>query len=232
MNTGACLVCGEELQYSTEEFEVTCAYCGEGFYSNARCESGHYICDGCHSGQCAQAVLQLAVDTQSRNPVAIADAMMRLPHVYMHGPEHHFIAGAALLAAFCNSGGKISKQAVLKQMVRRGENIPGGVCGFWGACGAGISTGIFVSLVTKASPMSRREWGLANTMTASSLGKIGEIGGPRCCKRNCYTAIVQAVSFAKDNFDIEMELPERILCTYSEYNNECLGVRCPYSGSL
>ena len=36
----------------------------------------------------------------------------------------------------------------LLDMKNRGSKIPGGVCGMWGACGAGISAGIFISIIS------------------------------------------------------------------------------------
>ena len=64
-------------------------------------------------------------------------------------------------------------------------------------------------------------------MTARALGAIGEIGGPRCCKRDSYLSILQAVDFVRENLGIHMERP-RICCTYSSQNNQCIGKRCPF----
>jgi hypothetical protein len=65
-------------------------------------------------------------------------------------------------------------------------------------------------------------------MTAKSLGAIGEIGGPRCCKRDSYISILSAIDFVKENFGIEMEKPG-IICGHSSQNNQCIGKRCPFS---
>ena len=65
-------------------------------------------------------------------------------------------------------------------------------------------------------------------MTSRSLGAIGETGGARCCKRNSFLAILQAVSFVKENLGIEMETGE-IVCSYSPMNNQCIGKRCPFN---
>ena len=68
--------------------------------------------------------------------------------------------------------------AALEEMRNRGAQVPGGICGLWGTCGAAVSTGIFVSLITGASPLSGKEWGLCNEMTSRSLGAIAKTGGP------------------------------------------------------
>ena len=105
--------------------------------------------------------------------------------------------------------------------------MPGGACGFWGACGAGISAGMFLSIVTGSTPLGKDNFGLSHKMTAKALGAIGEIGGPRCCKRDSYLSILQAVDFIRENLGISMEQP-RICCSYSAQNNQCIGKRCPF----
>ena len=35
---------------------------------------------------------------------------------------------------------------LIPQSLNRGKAVPGGVCGFWGACGAGISAGMFKNI--------------------------------------------------------------------------------------
>ncbi|MGX8714372.1 MAG: DUF5714 domain-containing protein [Lachnospiraceae bacterium] len=108
---------------------------------------------------------------------------MAMPFCHMHGPEHHVMVGAALLTAYRNAGGDIDLPAALTEMMNRGKSVPGGACGFWGACGAGISSGMFISIISGSTPLGDEPFALSHKMTAKSLGKIGEIGGPRCCKR-------------------------------------------------
>ena len=112
-------------------------------------------------------------------------------------------------------------------MQARGKKVPGGACGFWGACGGGISAGMFVSIVTGATPLKNEEWKLSNQMTSEALGAIAALGGPRCCKRNSYTAIRKAVEFAKTHLGVEMELDD-VKCIHYEQNNQCIRERCPF----
>jgi hypothetical protein len=91
-----------------------------------------------------------------------------------------------------------------------------------------VGTGIFVSVTLGATPLSGREWRLANRMTARALATIAEHGGPRCCKRNSFLAIQEAVGFARDELGTEMELPAEIRCTFSPLNRECLREECPF----
>lgn len=84
----------------------------------------------------------------------------------------------------------------------------GGTCGSWGECGAGMSAGMFVSIVTGSTPLANEARGLSNKMTSSALGAIGEVGGTRCCKRDFYLSIIKAVELSKQHLGIEMELNE------------------------
>ena len=137
------------------------------------------------------------------------------------------MVGASLLTAYKNAGGDIELKDALLEMYRRGKDIPGGVCGYWGACGAGISTGIFVSIVTKATPLSMEEWSMANLMTSRALKSISENGGPRCCKRNSYIAVTEGVRFAEEQLGVKMQM-DKPVCSRFEDNQQCRGHRCLY----
>lgn len=137
------------------------------------------------------------------------------------------MVGAALLTAYRNAGGEIDLKNALDLMMSRGRQVPGGVCGFWGSCGAAVSTGIFMSILTGATPLAKEEWAHANRMTSRSLAAEAEIGGPRCCKRNSYLSIIEAVKYVKEYFGVEMELGE-IKCVHIGKNNQCMGKNCPF----
>jgi hypothetical protein len=80
---------------------------------------------------------------------------MRAPSVNMHGPEHHVIVGAALITAYRNAGGAAEPlEKLLGTVEKRGNKVPGGTCGFWGACGAALGAGIFLSAATGSTPLS------------------------------------------------------------------------------
>ncbi len=76
--------------------------------------------------------------------------------------------------------------------------------------------------------MAKEPFGLSNMMTSRSLMSIGSRGGPRCCKRDSYLAITEAVAFVKEKLGIEMELAE-IKCEFSSKNQQCLGNECPFN---
>ncbi len=226
---GACLICGKPLTYFDTARRMECVFCHKEFESYASCENGHFVCDTCHAERGVEAIMEYCLSSDSKNPIEILHAIMDTPYIYMHGPEHHIMVGAALLTAFKNAGGELDLPSALREMKARGGKYPGGSCGFWGCCGAAVSTGMFLSIVTKSTPLSGKSWGQCNRLTAKALRAIGDIGGPRCCKRNSFTAVREAVEFVREELGITMELPEKITCTYSRENKQCLKRVCPYN---
>lgn len=222
-----CLICGSPLEYLQEDVTMECMLCHKKELSKTRCVKGHYVCDECHSKGVAD-ILGVCLNETSKDPIAIVEKMMQMPFCHMHGPEHHTMVGAALLTAYKNAGGEIDLRNALMQMLLRGKQVPGGVCGFWGACGAGISAGMFLSIVNQSSPLNKEVWGMGNRMTAFALDEIGKIDGPRCCKRDSFTAILAAIDFVKEHLGVEMERNVPV-CTYSAKNAQCIGKKCPYS---
>lgn len=221
-----CLVCKAPLTYLQEAQEMTCLLCQKKESSLAFCVHGHYVCNACHM-QGLDSLFALCLSETSKNPITILNKMMDLPFCHMHGPEHHIMVGSALLCAYHNAGGKIDLPKALVAIKNRGVIVPGGTCGFWGACGAGLSSGMFISIISEATPLTNEPFVLAHKMTASSLNKIAEIGGPRCCKRDSYLSILQAIEFVQEHFGIAMEKDE-VLCHYYSKNSQCVEGRCPY----
>ena len=222
-----CLICKAPLEYLETDILMECEICHKKENSKIRCINGHYVCSECHT-QGLDSIIGSCMNETSKDPVDIIEKMMSMPFCHMHGPEHHVMVGAALLTAYRNAGGEIDLKKALVEMMNRGKRVPGGACGFWGACGAGISTGMFVSIISSSTPLSVEPFALSHKMTAKSLSAIGEIGGPRCCKRDSYLSILSAIDFVEGHFDIRMDRPE-IVCQHAAQNNQCIGKRCPFS---
>ncbi len=221
-----CVVCSAPLAYFEEDREMECVFCHKKENSKTACASGHYVCNECHT-KGIDAIMDLCLNETSKNPIEIIRKMMNMSFCHMHGPEHHIMVGSALLTAYKNAGGAIDLKKSLIEMQARGKKVPGGACGFWGACGAAVSSGMFISIVTGSTPLANKEWGYSNLMTAASLGAIGNVGGPRCCKRNSYLSIIEAVKFAREKLGVSMELGE-IKCIHCSQNNQCIGERCMF----
>jgi hypothetical protein len=201
--------------------------------TNTACVEHHYICDDCHSASANDLIEKYCINTESVDPIALATLLMSNPAIKMHGPEHHFLVPAVLLAAYFNlkSLPMEEKANSIRQARKRAEDVKGGFCGLQGACGAAIGTGIFISIITKATPHSRTEWRLSNLMTAESLGKIAENEGPRCCKRSAYLAILSAVDFLGREFAIKMPIDLQPACAFIALNKECHKSNCPFFGN-
>ena len=84
------------------------------------------------------------------------------------------------------------------------------------------------SIATRSTPLANEPWGLSNQMTARALDSIGQIGGPRCCKRDSWLAILAAIDFAREHLGIEMMRTVPV-CDHSKKNNQCIGKRCPFA---
>ena len=225
---GACLVCGKPIIYFDKMVEMECEFCHGTFSTNASCEDGHYVCDDCHEKEGVEAIMEYCLKTNLKNPIQMVDEMMENPYIYMHGPEHHIMVGAALLTAYKNAGGELDLEEALVEMQARGSRYPGGSCGLWGACGAAVSCGMYISIMTKANPLTVKSWQQANRMTSRCLEAVAALGGPRCCKRNSFTTIKEAVKFTEEEFGVKMELPEEIKCRFSAENQQCKKKACPY----
>lgn len=207
-----CIVCEAPLVYLEKDELMECVLCHKKEFSKTRCQNGHYVCNDCHT-KGMDVIISMCLKEPSQNPIEIIRTMMNASFCHMHGPEHHVMVGAALLTAYKNAGGNIELKDALIEMMHRGKAVPGGACGFWGACGAGISAGMFVSIISGSTPLSTESWGLANKMTSKALDAIGSIGGPRCCKRDSYLSILAAIEYVKEHFGIEMDRNGLIRCS-------------------
>lgn len=179
-----CLICKAPLEYLETDEVMECVICHRKENSKTRCVEGHYVCNECHTAG-MDVIIGICLKEVSRNPVEIIEKLMGQPFCHMHGPEHHVMVGSALLTAYKNAGGDIDLPQALAEMMSRGKSVPGGACGFWGACGAGISAGMFVAIISKSTPLAVESFGLSHLMTSKALGEIGAVGavvnGIRIC---------------------------------------------------
>lgn len=229
LNKNNCLICREELEYFDESRDMECYFCKKTFSSNASCKKGHYVCDSCHSLGAFEIIKEYCSISESKNPINMALDLMKHPSVKMHGPEHHYLVPAVLTTSYLNTiGDKKNLDRLLNEGAKRSKNVLGGFCGFYGACGAAVGTGIYISLILGASPLSEEKWGLTNLMTSKSLEKIASFGGPRCCKRDTFLALEEGIRFTKENLDVQLEETDKLKCNYSNINEQCLKEKCKF----
>jgi hypothetical protein len=232
-----CLICGKELVYHAPQEKLYCFYCHEPVITDVCCKDGHFVCDRCQKASAADLIERYCIRTRNTDPLQMATDLMHSPSFSMHGQEHHFMVPAVLLAAYYNQlieKGHPEKMAEKEKLIWeariRASKIPSGYCGYYGTCGAAMGTGIFISLISGATPTSIQEWKLCNTMTAKSLMSIACAGGPRCCKRDSYLAITDAVEFISENLGMVIEIKQEIQCGFSQNNFECLKFGCQFYG--
>ena len=226
-NRNGCLICGKDLVYGAAYAMKDCYFCKGTFQSNVNCINDHFVCDNCHAQSGIELIETYCNHSTSMNPIEMATAIMHSEKIKMHGPEHHFLVPAVLISAYCNLMKDPSKQSKIEIARKRAEKVLGGFCGTHGNCGAGVGTGIFISIITNSTPLAKDEWRLSNLMTGTCLVSIANHGGPRCCKRDTYLALNEAIKFLDEKFQITMESPG-IHCEFSEYNKECLMADCLY----
>jgi hypothetical protein len=190
---------------------------------------GHFVCNLCYRLGPDDAIEQFCSRTENTDPLAMAITLMQNPVIGMHGPEHHILVPAVLIAAYYNTLHEPHLKAKKIRIAReRAGMIKGGACGFLGDCGAAVGTGIFISLVTNATPLSHVEWKQANLVTARSLETIANHGGPRCCKRNTFLAIRAAVEFVREQLGVTIPISLSVACIFSDLNRECRMKDCPF----
>ena len=229
-----CLVCGEPLVYWETAQDVECCICGKKETGHSICEAGHYVCNTCHRAEGVDYIIGLCSASESTNPIEILIEAMSDKSIYPNGPEHHTLVGAALLTAYANAGGKNSKgepmdkAAALAELKARSMQVPGGTCGFWGTCGAAVSAGQAMSIMNGSTPMTQEPWAQCQRLTSMILGRLADVGGPRCCKRTGFIAVLTAVPYIDAVLGASMQLPDEVTCTFFGRNAECRRAECPF----
>lgn len=148
----------------------------------------------------------------------------RLP---VHGTWHHALVPGIIMKCLSNSGNDFSEDDV-REAMERGMMIPGGSCGFHGACGAGLGVGIAVSIAGRITPLHERERSIALMVTSRALACAAKIEGARCCPRATYSAF-ELASLELGGLGYALPLTGvRGRCRFTETNNECIEDKCPF----
>ncbi|MFW9772709.1 MAG: DUF5714 domain-containing protein [Candidatus Thorarchaeota archaeon] len=232
INRDKCEICGEYLIYASkmENYrDLVCYFCGKTFNTNIYCKSLHYICDHCHSEAPNNVIEMICEESKIKDPFKLADLIMKHPSFKLYGPEHHVLTPAVILTALRNhvikkpNGENISFLDI-KEAIRRASKIPGGWCGFYGSCGAGMGSGIAISVYTGATPSTAINRSLANEMTSKSLARIAD-NLEHCCKRSVKISICETLDFLKEKFGIDLEY-QKSSCIFSQVNDKCEKMSC------
>lgn len=176
----------------------------------------------------AERIVAACMEIEDQDPMKVFRKIVAKEFVRMHGPEHHVVDGACILTAYRNAGGKIDLEQALKQLMAEGLRMPGATCRLWGVCGSAPSIGAALAIIDGTGAMDAdKAWGARMAYTSAVLKRLGEIGGPRCCKRHAFVAITEAIRHINANYGMNMPMPE-IRCGYFVKNEQCIGNKCPY----
>ncbi|WP_300673638.1 DUF5714 domain-containing protein [Desulfoluna sp.] len=222
-----CMRCGQPLTYLDMEHEETCSFCGETSMANALCEKGHFVCDLCHSEDALSMVKHLCLATKETDIITLFDKIKTHPAVPLHGPEHHFIVPGVITAAYRNAGGAIGDEEILSA-IRRGADIPGGTCAFWGGCGAALGTGIAFGVILKSTPVKATERQTIQKVTGQIITALGEMKAARCCRREALTAFKIAANLSQEILPIPLQANGTTHCFQFNINKECIKSGCPW----
>ena len=89
----------------------------------------------------------------------------------------------------------------LPEMYHRGKRFPEEPV-VLGSCGAGISTGMYLSIVTKSTPLAEKEWGLSNQMTQGRFKRLVKREALAAVNRDSYLSIIEAVRFTEEKLGV------------------------------
>ncbi len=223
-----CMVCGAPLVYQQTEVEKSCAFCHQSLKTNALCENGHFVCDECHARDALQVIEHLCTTTTETDMIALLRQIRNHPRIPVHGPEHHALVPGIILATYKNIGGGISSETV-KNGISRGSQIPGGFCGFFGACGAALGVGIAFGLILKSTPMAASARQKIQTATQMCLADIAELDAARCCQRDSWLALKKAAELSQTMLPTGLKADTELNCKQMGINPTCIASRCPLS---
>jgi hypothetical protein len=225
-----CEICQQDLLYLDKPKEYKCFFCGNIKLTNIICPNYHYICDACHSKDAIEIILDFCKKTDLINPFEIADEIMKHPNFKVYGPEHHVLVPAAILTSLKNleikkPNGTVVSYGDILTAVQRAKKLPGGWCGFYGNCGAGVGSGIAISVFTSANPSTDKTRSLAIKTTSRSLSKIAD-NIEHCCKRSVRLSIIEALEILNENFNLNLHFQPKN-CVFSDINDKCEKDLCP-----
>lgn len=221
-----CMCCGAELRYFPEPRQMTCHYCGQSQAADGCCANNHFVCDRCHQENGLEVIKTICASTTEKDLISLLTLIRSHPAIPMHGPEHHAMIPGILLACYRNCGGAIEAKDILTA-IKRGADVPGGVCGFWGACGAAIGIGIGISTIFAATPLTPGPRQLAQQFSGRILLALASRKGGRCCQRETYVALQETARLSGEFLPVSLTATGALHCNQYRQNRECIRKQCP-----
>ncbi len=221
-----CLICGSPLVYLAALEDKACARCGSVKPANAVCEEGHFVCDVCHVRDPKELIRTICTNTRETDMIRLLQKVRSDSRFPIHGPEHHALVPAVILATYRNLGGEITESDILTG-IERGLSIPGGSCGFMGICGAAVGVGIAFSIILGANPLTPRPRQAVQRVLSEIIGVLAGQEAARCCRRECFLCLREAARLSEDFLPVSLRADEVSPCEQYRANAECSREGCP-----
>lgn len=220
-----CPVCGEDVIQGPELKESKCSQCGKIHVSNYSCKNGHKFCNSCLISKYADIAKEICLNSESRDPVEIAEKIMSHQEFTLIGCKHYMVAPIALYTAFKNCGGKVVNfEESLSKIIDASTHGQVSMCKIGGVCGIPLSLGrtMYASNPDNTDSMEAIE--ISNRSAYACMKEMmnPEYKGSRdCCKRNVYLTIFMGVKDIRNNFWVNLDLPGSAKCKFSKNNPRC-----------
>nr|WP_282433321.1 DUF5714 domain-containing protein [Desulfosporosinus sp. FKA] len=177
------------------------------------------------------AVKDCLMNTDSANPLEIAEFLMAQDNIPMLGCENAWIAAGALMAALKREGTiRITNEQIVEALNRTKKQAIGGYCGLTGVCGIVPAIGACFSVLLGAACPKDQETAMTMRAAARIVARIAEETGPCCCKNFVRTGLSEAINIVKEYFNVLLPVPSKaIICTQSSrHPHGCRASKCSY----
>ncbi len=221
-----CMVCGASLEYLDQDRRQDCHFCGEAGTTRAICTNGHYVCDVCHAEDALQVIERVCLATVETDMLRLFDEITAHPAFPDNGPEYHALIPGVILATARNLGLQVSNETLLAG-IRRGAQVAGGSCAFWGVCGGATGVGVAFSLLLEANPMKATARQAVQTVVQQVLAEISAMQAARCCRRDGVLALRRAAQLSEGLLPVALRAKDDIGCSEHRQKEGCLGGTCP-----
>lgn len=207
-----------------------CVLCKKEEFGNVFCEKGHYVCDHCHGEALFQQILKSAIRKKEKDPLEIAESILKEVSIPMLGCEHAWIGALSLLCGMKNQGLlNINKEMITEVLQRTRRQAIGAYCGLTGVCGIAPGIGAVFSVLLGASCPKNQETKKTMEVVAKVIEGISKETGPCCCKNFLYTGLKIASEHTEKCFGIPIKADYSILCRDSQrHPHGCRKELCMY----
>jgi len=172
-------------------------------------------------------VRELIEHNTSTDPVEVFLRLRKELDAPMHGPLHHVMAPLAFLMAYRAKWGEPSVEAIEKAATEATE-LKGGICGFWGACGAAVAMGISYATLLDSTPIRGEARGRSQAVVAEAMKRLAVLRAARCCRRDSLVSLEVACELSAELLPHPLETSFREDCDQVNTNRECLHEDCPW----